>query len=174
MFLVGLVYMCCLLLSYYSGLGTLCGYLHSYKVNSGCALHIQVPCHTAVLWKEETSWVLCDHIGTVGGLGYFAVGTTPGKSHYVCPFCCTLCSNHQCDVGCASSHLSYQHLLTALYHICPPLYSCWPVCALQFHGASCSCCAASVVHDHVLWRCCYRYGFCHQHGCKEEQHLFIY
>ena len=45
-------------------------------------------------------------------------------AHCICHFCCTLCSNHQCDVGCASSHLSYQHLLTALYHICPPLYSC--------------------------------------------------
>ena len=97
------------------------------------------------------SWVLCDHIGTVGGLGCFAVGIASGRSHYVCPFCCTLCSSHQCDAGCASSHLSCQLPLTALHHICPHLHSCRPARPLQFHGALCSCRAASTFHDHFLW-----------------------
>ena len=62
----------------------------------------------------------------------------------------TFCNIHQCDAGCASSFLPCQHLLAALHHICPHLHSCRPAGALQFNGASCSCCAASVTHDHVL------------------------
>ena len=91
--------------------------------------------------------MLCDHIGTVGGLGYFAVGTTSCGCDCICCFCCTLCNSHQCDAGCASSHLSCQLPLTALHHICPHLHSCRPAGALQFHGASCGCRAASTLHD---------------------------
>ena len=104
-----------------------------------------------MLWKEETSWVLCDHIGTVGGLGYFAVGTALNRYHCICHFCCTLCNNYQCHAGCASYLLPCQQCLAGLHHVCPPLdlYSC--CCALQLHDALCCCCAASAAHDHVLY-----------------------
>ena len=55
------------------------------------------------------------------------------------------------SLSCLANILSF-----TLHYTSPSLYSCWPACALQFHGTSCSCCVASVVHDHVLWQC-----YCH-------------
>ena len=55
------------------------------------------------------------------------------------------------SLSCLANILSF-----TLHYTSPSLYSCWPACALQFHGTSCSCCVASVVHDRVLWQC-----YCH-------------